>query len=518
MFSINSNTHQALEALRRDNTHQYLWIDQICINQDDVRERSQQLPLMSGIFRQAKGVIIWLGDLDEATWDAVHLIYDFLLDRQIMPSSKRKKGDFSLLDPCMVIKPGVMDLQSSVERFSKVLQASWFTRMWVVQELAMAENASIMCGSKLLDFKVLSSVITGLSTLAPNRHRRYLTTGKRTIYEPIHITFDSKRECQAFKRALETSSASSRLRTLLDTQPSPVDLLDLLGYFRTYDCSDARDHVYGLMQLPAEFDRYGLTVNYNMSTDDVYLMTAKALLSSGQTNVLAFCDRAAQGIYARILPSWVPDWSANYRSQISMKTFSASSDLSTHRSARCSFEEPDVLCIAGSFVDDIHDIYPFTNGDDAEALLSLKAALKTKAHILDQYEDLTEAFTHTTIADREPQHLRGWRRVGRRVLGLLSSRHVASQQRELPSEFLATVELFREAKMLFSTSLGYIGLGSKELRQGDTVVILFGARVPFALRKTRNGCYILMGECYIHGVMDGEFMAKEPPIKDFRIV
>lgn len=47
-------------------------------------------------------------------------------------------------------------------------------------------------------------------------------------------------------------------------------------------------------------------------------------------------------------------------------------------------------------------------------------------------------------------------------------------------------------------------LGSDILEKGDVVVVLFGGRIPFILREREEGGWILIGECYVHGVMNGE--------------
>lgn len=56
---------------------------------------------------------------------------------------------------------------------------------------------------------------------------------------------------------------------------------------------------------------------------------------------------------------------------------------------------------------------------------------------------------------------------------------------------------------VFITSTGSIGLGPSDIRRGDEVVILFGASVPFILRR-RVGHHILLGDCAVSGIMEGE--------------
>ncbi|KAH7417000.1 hypothetical protein BKA64DRAFT_285072 [Cadophora sp. MPI-SDFR-AT-0126] len=58
----------------------------------------------------------------------------------------------------------------------------------------------------------------------------------------------------------------------------------------------------------------------------------------------------------------------------------------------------------------------------------------------------------------------------------------------------------------FTTTDGYMGIGSMNMHLGDLIVVLFGGEVLFILRSEGEN-YSLVGECYVHGLMDGEAMA-----------
>jgi hypothetical protein len=62
-------------------------------------------------------------------------------------------------------------------------------------------------------------------------------------------------------------------------------------------------------------------------------------------------------------------------------------------------------------------------------------------------------------------------------------------------------------RSLFITLKGYMGLGPSPLQLGDIVCILFGGIVPFILRP-KNGYYQLVGDAYVHGIMEGEAIQK----------
>jgi hypothetical protein len=61
------------------------------------------------------------------------------------------------------------------------------------------------------------------------------------------------------------------------------------------------------------------------------------------------------------------------------------------------------------------------------------------------------------------------------------------------------------ARRVFCTQKGYYGLGPTFAEAGDIVCVLFGGRTPYCVRQVGDR-YILIGECYVHGLMNGEAM------------
>ena len=73
---------------------------------------------------------------------------------------------------------------------------------------------------------------------------------------------------------------------------------------------------------------------------------------------------------------------------------------------------------------------------------------------------------------------------------------------------------------LFISEKGFLGLGLKNTDASDFVCIFLGGHVPFVLRSQKDGKYQLIGECYVHGVMDGKAMngINNSDLKDFIII
>jgi len=55
---------------------------------------------------------------------------------------------------------------------------------------------------------------------------------------------------------------------------------------------------------------------------------------------------------------------------------------------------------------------------------------------------------------------------------------------------------------------GYIGIAPPLVQENDLLCLIPGLRVPFMLRRWTEGGYLLVGECYVHGLMYGEEMCK----------
>lgn len=60
-LKITPNCERALYAARKEDTSISMWIDSICIDQNSLNERSQQVALMGSIYQQAEYVMVWLG-------------------------------------------------------------------------------------------------------------------------------------------------------------------------------------------------------------------------------------------------------------------------------------------------------------------------------------------------------------------------------------------------------------------------------------------------------------------------
>lgn len=141
-FSVTQNLATVLQRVRNEDTKTVVWADAICINQDDLTERGQQVQLMGDIYAKAKEVVIWLGvDLDGDAPVPMDLIKDVnaYFDRGILEHPR--------LEDIPQIPAGSPLLDLSRWRGAESLASSpWFTRVWVMQEVGLAATARVLYG------------------------------------------------------------------------------------------------------------------------------------------------------------------------------------------------------------------------------------------------------------------------------------------------------------------------------------------------------------------------------------
>ncbi|KAF2200987.1 HET-domain-containing protein, partial [Delitschia confertaspora ATCC 74209] len=118
IFEIRQNLWQFLYQARKHSWYKLLWIDAICIDQDDAEERKHQVALMGSIYSEAEQVAIWLGP---AAWNsdvAVHYL-----------SGSEKTYAKSVSTRSMGTKEGI------VNAILDICERPYWRRLWIVQEV-----------------------------------------------------------------------------------------------------------------------------------------------------------------------------------------------------------------------------------------------------------------------------------------------------------------------------------------------------------------------------------------------
>ncbi|KAJ5638576.1 heterokaryon incompatibility protein-domain-containing protein [Penicillium herquei] len=238
-FPVTKNLHTALLYLRDHQLERTLWVDAICINQDDVDEKSAQIPLMRSIYAQAGQVIVWLGE-------------------------DRDGGD-KALEGIQCIAAQNETTQSLTEfRDSswKLLQRDWFHRIWVrehhhsksmasvnqsiqvLQEVGVARSVSIMCGSVQISGHVFCE---GLSRLG-------LPPSIQNHISPVTYLING---------------ASFRPRREIAPQGA-LHIGELMSMYSKHFATVQHDRIYALLGLSSDAQSTALQPDYRLPWHDVF--------------------------------------------------------------------------------------------------------------------------------------------------------------------------------------------------------------------------------------------------------
>lgn len=281
-MSITRNLYDALLRLRKPDDTLRIWADALCINQNDMAERRQQVQLMRRIYQQCEKCLVWLGphtELDGLAFKLLNVIQEYL---ESHPSDR----DGSVLMPGKVLAkysttPGEWDA------LLLLFARPWFERVWTLQEIALPRRVLMTCGKFSVD-------------------------GSR-FYEIIEFMSSNELAAQFIGLQggyLQSLKVASLRREFHEHTPS-MDLLNILRNARDRDATDPRDKVIGILGLCETDPNWASSLGYHMSPTEIYVSVAKKLLTSPTPFRLfrACCPALMCSKAADPLPSWVPDWS-----------------------------------------------------------------------------------------------------------------------------------------------------------------------------------------------------------------
>lgn len=199
-FSVGRSASEALRRLRKKDETLAIWIDAVCINQDDLEERAQQVTLMSSIYSLASVVHIWLREDNIGVETCLHLIRDICnynyrrcpggrrctcsgtmhalsmeeMDAHIKAQKEAKtpisfKGMWEVFDvhekswsrEIIDLAGGYNNTQLSF-LMSTLFENPWFARVWVAQEVLSARQALVHCSGEQIPWEELLQVNTWL--------------------------------------------------------------------------------------------------------------------------------------------------------------------------------------------------------------------------------------------------------------------------------------------------------------------------------------------------------------------
>ncbi|SPJ72129.1 related to heterokaryon incompatibility protein (het-6OR allele) [Fusarium torulosum] len=552
-FALRPNLFSALKSLRNFDSPRLIWIDAICINQEDESERNHQVWQMNNIYSNAAVVNVWLGSATASSDAGIGFLEKFfsLLYQNpkgqlpivgstiellgsgeirskteratsVYPKSIEAYHEFyrsilSLLyDPDMV-----SDLDHSVALLSRL----WWRRMWTLQESVLCPNVVCWCGSKTFPIERLY-------------HLSYF------IYFSINFNVWKGAPIQP-EVSLRAVWRAADLREHMATRKR-IRLALALDSTWNRAASDKKDKVIGLLGLVGR--RHDLEPEYSWPVEKVYRMAMRATMIEEQSLDCLGLISEAQELRNKNLNSWVPDFSvhdlplSDEITSLSKPVFLQNIfNASLHKSGVPTFikteKDDTVLVVKGYHVDVIKEVGlkapgPHLADHTSESLLewesSMRAVLQEWRTILPPSEtyltgELSNlAFWRTVLVDlKQGEHPKRTSAIGAKRLddddirelprldtaeGVERLLNTWSSCLQPEYQTLRLIEQFSRRFIL--TDTGFIGLGPPDVRVGDSICVLLGGSVPYVLRQNSDDSWCYIGECYIHGIMDGEIVTK----------
>lgn len=267
---IRKTLYCLLNALCRIGQARLIWLDVICINQNNNAERSWQVSMMGDIYKYARRVKAWVGNADADT--------DYALDYVRFQS---KDAAFNSNVPQTIRDK----LRSS---FSFLVSRSYWKRLWIVQEIGLSKDLCVICGDRMVDWVDLYNAVSTLFEVRkPKQNSQSIsdTESKETTYniesiKPLLVLHDlrlslqntenSKQEPSSTGNKLDSPSISQTEGEATDRHFSTqkaTSVLQRVCQFEGYECQDPRDKVFGLLSIASP--NHGIVVSYEKSMCDV---------------------------------------------------------------------------------------------------------------------------------------------------------------------------------------------------------------------------------------------------------
>ncbi|KAK4890711.1 hypothetical protein LTR27_010638 [Elasticomyces elasticus] len=313
---------------------EYLWIDAVCINQESLEERAQQVRMMDTIYKNAGLVIAWLGELDRDQRRAIRALYRLALLPQdaaaAASGSDPIRHDLSWYD---------LDARFPYDTYT-FLNRAWCRRAWIMQEAVLAKQLAVFCGQIMTSFGTLTLAATFLvrsrwwSSIARHVDRRFHR--KLQLEEPVetmppevagNILEVISRELHGSTSddfdppyvILEIASARGGYGNVDHPfAPWPPDRLKRMTFakavirYRLQEATDPRDKIYAFLGMRKSATiPIGLEPSYLPETvyHKVYVAATWHIIEEmGTLDVLSRREPESSR-RCTSLPSWVPDYS-----------------------------------------------------------------------------------------------------------------------------------------------------------------------------------------------------------------
>ncbi|KEY75186.1 hypothetical protein S7711_01628 [Stachybotrys chartarum IBT 7711] len=531
-IKIGHSLYEALPYLARRDSQLPIWIDGLCMNQQDDAEKTIQIRLMGEIYEAAQQVWVWLGP-------------GTALNQQIIAKLPKlpRSNYVDVVRTYHLVGSGdqIVHLLSSDEAWSTLydlIDNKWYSRLWVYQETAFAKRIRVLLGEHEVNWDVLERATTAWASCewdfvgADGRKIRAPSKSANNIFLARHIG-------QRF--------------TMSGTAINGEDFAKVLQQTMCAHCLDPRDRVNALLR----FAQPNLPIDAPLQ--DMYSCLSRALfqvLRPSDYQWWEFVRLAASANKRPGLPSWCPDFH-DVAGRAAMPGAIRKIDqllgedeehfCPSKRRSRAEWTRDlhsKELVMRGQIFDRLETILPGlddlgVSGDFctvkglraflawekliASSLISSEGRSKPEGYKLTpgaywgmmnggHAENCKTHSGYASLDEFRQEEYEAWEAIYRLALSSKYALVEALHSRSIPQltrHWLGVTEIYihQKGRRIFKTTGGRVGFGPANVEAGDCVCIFNCAMTAHILRPTADinkKTYIIIGEAYVHGMMHGE--------------
>lgn len=220
--TVTQSLSDALMFLRnRPGTDTLYWVDALCINQDDMAERNEQVKLMRHIYFRASKVLVWLGKMYDKYESMLPELRDLRHATAIVPPGQVKPAGKNLHMAQDVLATENLATWKKGERMAKELyRDEYWNRVWIVQEIGLAKQIEVCFGNASINWSAFVNLFS-LHNIGDGGPLKLNTTRTGEEY-------------------------------------GSCELFQLLQHYKNAQCKDPKDKVYGLIGLASDVQKFPL--------------------------------------------------------------------------------------------------------------------------------------------------------------------------------------------------------------------------------------------------------------------
>ncbi len=258
---ITDNLQSALAALWQRSGEKMIlriWVDAICINQNDLYERSQQVQMMRQIYSKAEKVLAWVGSNPQNVLSSLHI------------------ADFNQYHKMTEEQWHAMKLFFNEE---------YWRRVWIIQEITVASTVVMLYGDLEFPWTKLASALKKLLQHSAQEHDESEIDGE-----------------------IGASHLLKFREHWIDTN-KPITLLQAMLWTLHTKATDPRDKIFALLGLCHDGFRLVPIPNYKQSLGPIISEMSKLSFSRNRSlDLMCLKGTGTKLKHSTGLPSWTPNW------------------------------------------------------------------------------------------------------------------------------------------------------------------------------------------------------------------